>query len=177
MILQCSNCAGNITVNDRDIRHGIVTCDYCTAVLRITNSGLEAYKKQLLERSPPDKIFVTRNHPDIKITIPISTKHQRVLGQPTGPWIWIPFGVLSSMLVLLIVLALIVSSKTDFTLGYALFCIGSMGAGVVFLILSFIGAESHPHLQIKDGILVKQRDFPGQPYKLPVETFKQLYSM
>lgn len=181
MILQCSNCAGNVTADEQAIRRGVVQCNYCTAILRVTTTGIETYKEQVLERLPPDNIRVDRNHSGIRIFIPILASNNGIsrLGQPIGAWIWIPWvAALLTLLTLPIVMYLLAnllipsSGKGFLTICLSPIC---LSVGAVFLLLSYIGAEKHPHFFVGDGVLEKPREFIGQNNKLPINKIQQLY--
>lgn len=181
MILQCSNCAGSVTADDQAIRRGVVACNYCTTFLRVTTTGIETYKEQVLERLPPDNIRVDRNHSGVRIIIPTLTSSNGIsrLGQPIGAWVWIPW---VAALLTLITVPIVIYLLGNLLIpsggkGFLTICLSPicLSAGAVFLLLSYIGAEKHPHFFVGGGVLEKPREFFGQNNKLPINKIQQLY--
>jgi len=162
MILQCRNCAGNVTADEEAIRRGVVTCDYCHTALRVTEKRVDVYKKRILDSEPPDDIKIKRDESEIKISVPVRTLRSRV------EMVYLP-------VILIGVLA--VGTTTWFVLRHRN---DGGGWGVVAGIAALLGlmilfSDKHPYLRLHQGLLEHSHGKIPFGQKIPINEIKQLY--
>lgn len=163
MLLQCSNCAGSVTANEKAIRRGVVMCEYCYAVLRITRSGVNAYKKRFLKRKPPDGIRIRRNQSETKIFI------------PTGYHGTLMPGLLGSMQVWFdLIMALIIGVVAWFFIRTFVPFYPTIFFITVPFFLFARALSAYRYLELRDGILKTYIFFPIVR-EVPVADIKQFY--
>ncbi len=176
MILQCTQCAGSVTAESDAIRKGVVSCNYCQTQLRITQTGIEKYKKQVLERTPPDKMQVKRRPNHLQILIPSLNSTVRMRGEQTPEWFRLTNIVALSIIgggsLLFIIIGFALGAPS---LGIAFIPMTLIAALFVWLFMLFIGSAPHPHINVKDGQLQVPTTMPGQKNKFPLEEITQLY--
>jgi len=165
MILQCTNCGGSVTANDQAILRGVVTCDYCHTALRVTKSGIETYKKRLLNRRPPKGIKIKHRKTETKLIVPMQQEGAPISGPIVGKRAWLLYGGPLAA-------GLLSCSVFGFdVLSYQLTCSVML---FVFLGLLFTLAPK-PFILLRDGILQVPYAFSREKLKTPFIHIKQLY--
>ena len=167
MILQCRICAGNITADEEAINKGIVTCDYCQTVLQVTDQGLEAYKKQILDREPPDNIKVKRKGTELKIIVPVEIKGSKLRSRIERA---------ASVAILFVTIATGIFVRVLFASNEYALSLSCFAMLFVFFPLTYFFSEANPYLHLHEGFLLSY--MPGllrTSHKIPIPEIKQFY--
>lgn len=119
--LDCTMCAASLVADDLAIRQGMVTCQYCSTLLRITPKGTEVYQAEIGQRPLPPGFTVIHTPPDlVSITVPRSKSAGIVINKPEvvkGLKIGIGITVAVSGLILLFGIFLAILFSPEFGLG------------------------------------------------------------
>lgn len=179
--LYCTMCAASLDADDLAIRRGIVTCQYCSTLLRITPKGTEAYQDEIEHRPPPPGIKVTHASPNqVSITVPRSkgmasviNKREVIKGAKIGTGLILAL----SGLIVLFGLAL---TLIGLPLGMALlpmacnvFLWGIIPAILISIFIVGAAQKTLPPFEIKDDII-----YPSMmgSKKLHKNNVKQIYA-
>jgi hypothetical protein len=161
--LDCNICAASLEADDLAIRRGIITCQYCNTILRITDKGTEVYAEEIKHRPLPDSVSVERDK-DGQITVKVSnyfglTQRQQLITKS-----------LSILLIVLFFVALLQYTQPMPAYSRIPLLLFIAGGGIYFI----IGLRNKaPEFVINNDVIIPSLGSP----KISRKEVKQIYAV
>ncbi len=189
--VNCTMCGASIPADDQAIRRGLVACDYCSTILRITDKGTEEYKGLLARREVPSGVAVQRKGPG-EITIVARRSRQSAanfdsygakrgvkIGLAIGAVVGVPAGLILGLGLGGAILGLGLGGATlGLGLGGAIlgFLAAAVPAVLIAVIVVAVLDRNLPPLRLEGGVIYPSLGWGG-PGPLRADSVQQLYSV